>query len=160
MRIASLIHSRSGTAHAPSPDVRCGPPGLSLTRKSAALRHPWLRWPPTPALGARAAPPRTSIRKDDGGRMMEEGWRRKGGGGGGIGERLRSAGPPRPKRRNFCRPAADAPRKSRCATEVVAAPGPGLPIHQRNRLRSRPSRRRRPPRSRRSRQSAPRSVRR
>ena len=55
--------SRSGTAHAPSPDVRCGPPGLSLTRKSAALRHPWLRWPPTPAPGARAAPPRTSIRK-------------------------------------------------------------------------------------------------
>ena len=41
--------------------------GLSLTRKSAALRHPWLRWPPTPAPGARAAPPRTSIRKGDGG---------------------------------------------------------------------------------------------
>ena len=84
--------SRSGTAHAPSPDVRCGPPGPSAHSKLAALRHPWLRWPPTPAPGARAAPPRTSIRED--------------GGGGGIGERLRSAGPLRPKRRDFCRPAA------------------------------------------------------
>ena len=62
---------RGGGAHAPSPDVRCGPPGLSLTRKSAALRHPWLRWPPTPAHGARAPPPRTSIRKSDGGSVME-----------------------------------------------------------------------------------------
>ena len=64
---ASRSHSRSGTAHSPSPDDRCGPPGLSLSRKSAALRLPWLRWPPTPAPGARAAPPRTSIRKGDGG---------------------------------------------------------------------------------------------
>jgi len=45
--------------------------GLSLSRKSAALRHPWLRWPPTLAPGARAAPPRTSIRKGDGGRVTE-----------------------------------------------------------------------------------------
>ncbi len=63
--------SRSGAAHAPSPDVRCGPPGLSLTRKTAALRHPWLRWPPTPAHGARAPPPRTSIRKCDGGSVTK-----------------------------------------------------------------------------------------
>ena len=40
-----------GTAHAPSPDVRCGHPGLRSLGADFAPPS-WLRWSATPALGA------------------------------------------------------------------------------------------------------------
>ena len=94
--------------------------GLSLTRKSAALRHPWLRWPPTPAPGARAAPPRTSIGKNGASRKSDlpvhNGRRRR-----------------RDRRTLEERRAAAAqatkllPSRSRCATESECIHGSGVP---------------------------------
>ena len=56
-RLAPRVNppNRHGVAHAPSPDVRFGHPALRSLHAGCASPS-WLRWPPSPAPGAWAAP--------------------------------------------------------------------------------------------------------
>ena len=95
-----------GVARVPSPDVRSGPPWASAHSMPPALRHPWLRWPSTPALGTRATPRQRALRRAVSSRRTGEA---------GIGERLRSEEVPPTNDETFAGPADESPTGPRPA---------------------------------------------